>query len=339
MKAMVLAGGKSTRLYPLTLATPKPLVPIAGEANVAHVLRYLRAYGIREVAINVHYHADQVRGYFGDGSAYGVSLTYLYEKELLGSAGAVEQMRDFFCGETFVVVGCDELTDLRLDTLIDFHRARRALATIALVHADDVTQYGVVRTDEDGRICEFQEKPAKGEERSHLVNTGIYVFEPGIFEYIPAGVFVDFGKEVFPALQRARAAFYAHRGDDYWCDIGTPGEYRRATRDVLSGVIRLNGRRRAIGVDPTAVIDPTARIEGDVAIGARTRVGAGARIIGPTVIGCDGVIGVGAELRGCILWDRVRVEEGAVLDDVILGHESVVAAEARLSTEVLAARA
>ena len=338
MKAMVLAGGKSTRLYPLTLATPKPLVPVAGEANVAHVLRYLHAYGITEVAINVHYHADQVVECFGDGSAYGVRLTYLHERELLGSAGAVEQMRSFLGSETFVVVGCDDLTDLRLDVLIDFHRARRALATIALVHADDVSQYGVVCVDESGRIREFQEKPAKGEERSHLVNTGIYVFEPGILTRIRSGVFVDFGKDVFPALLLAGEAFYGHRSDEYWCDIGTPGEYRRATRDVLAGRIRLDGRR-ALGAAPSAAIDPTARIEGDVLIGARTRVGAGARIVGPTVIGDDCEIGVGAELRSCILWNRVRVGAGARLDDVILGHESMVSAGTTLAAEVLAAQA
>lgn len=336
MKAMVLAGGKSTRLYPLTLTTPKPLVPIAGEANVAHVLRYLRSYGFTEVAINVHYHADQVLAYFGDGSAYGVKLTYLHEKELLGSAGAVEQMRDFFGKETFVVIGCDELTDVRLDALLAFHRRRGALATIALVHADDVTQYGVVCVDEDGRIREFQEKPAKGEEHSHLVNTGIYVFEPGVFRHIPPGVFIDFGKDVFPALLRAREPFYGYRSDDYWCDIGTPGEYRRATRDALSGTIRLNGRR-ALGIDPTSSIDPSARIEGDVMIGPRTRVGPGAHIIGPTVIGEDCEIGAGARLRSCILWNRVHVGEGACLDDVIVGHESRIEPGAELSAEVLAA--
>ncbi|TAM60415.1 NDP-sugar synthase [bacterium] len=336
MKAMVLAGGKSTRLYPLTLATPKPLVPVAGEANVAHVLRYLRSYGITEVAINVHYHAQQVVDHFGDGSAYGVRLTYLHERELLGSAGAVEQMRGFLGEDTFVVVGCDDLTDLRLDLLIDVHRQRGALATIALVHADDVSQYGAVCVDERGRILEFQEKPAPGEERSHLVNTGIYVFEPEILARIPAGVFVDFGKDVFPALLRDGAAFYGHRSDDYWCDIGTPGEYRRATRDVLAGAIRLDGRR-SLGVDPSASVAPTARIEGDVLIGARTRVGAGARIVGPTVIGADCEIGPGAELRACILWDRVRVGEQARLDDVILGHEGSVPKATTLAAEVLAA--
>ncbi|HVA36915.1 MAG TPA: NDP-sugar synthase [Candidatus Dormibacteraeota bacterium] len=332
---MVLAGGKSTRLYPLTLATPKPLVPIAGEANVAHVLRYLRSYGITEVAINVHYHAAQVVEYFGDGSAFGVRLTYLHEKELLGSAGAVEQMGAFFDEGTFVVVGCDDLTDLRLDQLVDVHRAREAVATIALVHANDVTQYGVVCLDEDGRIREFQEKPAKGEERSHLVNTGIYVFEPGIFRHIPAGVFVDFGKDVFPALLRAGAPFYGHRSEHYWCDIGTPGEYRRATRDVLGGTLRLPGLR-ALGIHESAVVDPSATFEGDVLVGPRTRIGAGAHIAGPTVIGSDCVIGAGARLRACILWNRVHVGERAALHDVILGHGEEVAAESSVAGEVLA---
>ena len=235
MKAMILAGGLSTRLYPLTKRVPKPLVPVAGEPNAVHVIRYLHAFGVEDIAINVHYLGDQIEAKLGDGSAYGVRLHYLREPELLGSAGALKQMQGFF-DDTFVVVGCDDLTDLRLDALVAFHKKREALATIALAQADDVTQYGVVVLDAEGRIREFQEKPARGEERSKLVNTGVYVFEPAILERIPAGAFYDFGRDVFPALQRERANFYGLAlNGAYWCDIGTPAEYRRATRDVLAG--------------------------------------------------------------------------------------------------------
>ena len=193
---MILAGGLSTRLYPLTRTVPKPLVPIAGEPNSAHVLRYLRSFGIEDVAMNVHYFAEAIKARFGDGSEYGVRLRYLDEPVLLGSAGAVKQMESFF-DETFVVVGCDDLTNAKLDELVAFHRERGALATIGLVEADDVTEYGVVVLDERAKIVEFQEKPKKGTERSHLVNTGIYIFEPAIFERIPSGEFFDFGKNVF----------------------------------------------------------------------------------------------------------------------------------------------
>ena len=184
MKAMILAGGLSTRLYPLTKEVPKPLVPIAGEPNAGHLMRYLRSFGIEEVAINVHYLADKIVEAFGDGSAFGVKLHYLHEEKLMGSAGAIKQVEDFLSDDTFVIIGCDELTDMRLDALLAFHKKRQALATIALVHADDVSQYGVVIVDAEGRVKDFQEKPTKGTERSNLVNTGVYIFEPAILERV-----------------------------------------------------------------------------------------------------------------------------------------------------------
>src|SRR5580658_3542763 len=222
VKAMILAGGLSTRLYPLTKLVPKPLVPVAGVPNAAHLLRYLKAYGFDEIAINLHYLSDAIVAALGDGSRFGVKLHYSYEPELLGSAGGVKNVESFFANEPFVVIGCDEVTDLRLDRLLEFHKERAALATIGLVETDQVDQYGVVVVDERGKIVGFQEKPPKGTERSKLVNTGVYAFSPEIFEHIPAGQFYDFGKQVFPSLQNAGDRFYGFdaRGA-YWADIGT----------------------------------------------------------------------------------------------------------------------
>lgn len=334
MKAMILAGGMSTRLYPLTRRVPKPLVPIAGEPNSAHVLRYLRSFGIEQVAINVHYLADAIVAAFGDGSRYGVQLEYLHEPELLGSAGAVKQMEHFF-DETFVVVGCDDLTDIPLDAVVAFHRRRRALATIALVSADDVTQFGVVILDEAGKIVEFQEKPAAGTERSHLVNTGIYVFEPAIFAHIPAATFYDFGKQVFPGLQREHAPFYGiEMPNAYWCDVGTPAEYRRATADVLAGRVRLPGVRPA-GVASDAVLGRDVKLEGAVRVGAHARLGDRVRIIGPSVIGDDCIVADDAVVERSILWDRATVGARAQVVDSIVGTDFPIAAEARLDNVVV----
>jgi NDP-sugar pyrophosphorylase family protein len=333
---MILAGGLSTRLYPLTRRVPKPLVPVAGEPNAVHVIRYLRSFGITEIAINVHYLAGQIEAKLGDGSEHGVRLHYLHEPELLGSAGAVKQMQSFL-DDTFVVIGCDDLTDLRLDALIAFHRQRSALATIALTSADDVAQYGVVVLDGEGRIVEFQEKPARGTERSKLVNTGVYVFEPAILERIPAGAFFDFGRDVFPGLQRDAAPFYGLAlAGAYWCDIGTPSEYRRATRDVLSGRVRLLGSARARGVPPDAVLGDDVRIEEDVRVGARCRLGDRVRLVGPTVIGDDVCIGAGALVEASIVWDGVRIGVGAHLRDSIVGNEYDVPDQARLVDQIVA---
>jgi NDP-sugar pyrophosphorylase family protein len=333
---MILAGGMSTRLYPLTRQVPKPLVPIAGEPNSGHLMRYLHSFGIDEVAINVHYLAPMIKDAFGDGSRYGVKLTYLDEKVLMGSAGGVKQMEAFLRGDTFVVIGCDEITDMKLDVLVDFHKRREAIATIGLVHADDVTQYGVVILDDEGRIVDFQEKPAKGQERSHLVNTGVYVFEPEIFDRIPAGEFWDFGKNVFPDLQHDGAPFYGlEMTGAYWRDIGTPNEYRLATRDVLQGKVRLPGGARVVGVPSDATVGEGVTIEGDVRVGSRARIGDGARITGPSVIGDGVVVGPGATIENSIVWDGSRIGKMARVMDSVVGIDFEIAAGATIEGTIV----
>lgn len=316
---MILAGGLSTRLYPLTKQVPKPLVPVAGEPNAVHLIRYLHSYGFDEIAINVHYLADAITRALGDGSQFGVRLEYLHEAELLGSAGALKQMEPFFSGAPFAVVGCDDLTDLPLDALFAFHAERKAVATIGLVERENVEQYGVVVTDDRGRITGFQEKPAPGSERSRLVNTGIYAFTPEIFAHIPAKTFYDFGKQVFPSLQAADAAFYGYdaRGA-FWCDIGTPDEYRRASFDVVNGSFHI-ADTHAAGVHPTARVEPGATIGGNVWIGREAAIEDGACVTGPSVIGNGVRIGAGAHVTRSILWDNARVGAGATVSDAIVG--------------------
>ena len=316
---MILAGGLSTRLYPLTKQVPKPLVPVAGEPNAVHLIRYLQSFGFDEIAINVHYLADTITQALGDGSQFGVRLTYLHEDELLGSAGALKQLQTFFSDAPFVVVGCDDLTDLPLDALFASHAQTKAIATIGLVERADVAHYGVVVTDERGRITGFQEKPPPGSERSKLVNTGIYAFTPEIFDHIPPGTFYDFGKQVFPALQADDAAFYGYdaRGA-FWCDIGTPEEYRRASFEVVNGTFHIPGTH-ASGIHPSARVASGARVSGNVWIGARAVVEAAATITGPSVIGNGVRIGAGSEIVRSIVWDDAIVGDGATLRDAIVG--------------------
>jgi NDP-sugar pyrophosphorylase family protein len=332
---MILAGGMSTRLYPLTLQVPKPLVPIAGEPISAHVMRWLASFGYTDVAINVHYLSDAIEAAFGDGARCGVKLNYLHETELMGSAGAIKPLQSFFTG-TFVVVGCDDLTDANLDALVAFHKERGALATIGLIVAEEVDQYGVVITDERGRILEFQEKPPKGTERSKLANTGIYVFEPEIFDYIPPGTFYDFGKGVFPALLAAGADFYGMRlAGAYWRDIGTPSEYRLATADVLAGRVRLRGAR-ATGVPADVRLGNDVRIEGDVRLGSNVSVGRRVRIAGPTVIGDNVRIGDGAVIERSIVWDAATLGDRVVVRDSIVGIDYDVPADTALIDRIVA---
>ncbi len=335
MRAMILAGGMSTRLYPLTKQVPKPIVPVAGEPISGHVMRWLASHGYDEVAINVFYLADLVEQTFADGSRFGVKLHYLREPELTGSAGGLKQMEGWF-DSTFVVVGCDDLTNADLASLVRFHKERGALATIGLVEAEEVDQYGVVILDEDGRITGFQEKPAKGTEKSKLANTGIYVFEPAIFERIPANTFYDFGKQVFPELLRDGLPFYAMKLDGaYWRDIGTPDEYRRATEDVLYGRVTIAGAR-ATGVPASATVASGARIEDPVRVGEGAQIGEGARIVGPSVIGDRVRIGEGATLERAIVWNGSTIGANAVVRDTIVGERYIVDPGATLQEAIVA---
>jgi NDP-sugar pyrophosphorylase family protein len=298
-------------------------------------MRWLSSFGYNEVAINVFYLADAVEEAFGDGSRYGVKLEYLREPQLTGSAGGLKQMEHWF-DETFVVVGCDDLTNADLASLVRFHKERRALATIGLVEMDEVDQYGVVLTEADGRITGFQEKPPKGTELSKLSNTGIYVFEPEIFSRIPANTFYDFGKQVFPGLLEERAPFYGMRIEGaYWRDIGTPAEYRRATEDVLSGRVVPAGAR-ATGVPDGVHVPGDARIAGDVRVGDGVTIGKGAQIVGPSVIGDDVVIGEGASIEGSIIWNGARIGAHARIRGTIVGERYAVGKGVALDGAIVA---
>lgn len=333
---MILAGGLSTRLYPLTKLVPKPLVPVAGVPNAAHLVRYLKAYGVDEIAINLHYLGDAIVAALGDGSRFGVKLHYSYEPELLGSAGGVKNVEGFFGDESFVVIGCDDLTDLRLDRLLELHRDRDAIATIGLVECDEVDQYGVVLLDQQAKIVGFQEKPPKGTERSKLVNTGVYAFSPAIFEHIPAEEFYDFGKQVFPALQEAGAAFYGFDARSaYWADIGTPSEYRRASYDVVQGLVRIPDTSPN-GIDPSARLGQGVSIEGAVRLGAGVRVGDGVSILGPSILDDRVRIGPRARLERSILWEGAAVGADADLRDTVVGRNAVVEPHSILKNALVA---
>jgi len=310
MKGMILAGGLSTRLYPLTLELPKPLVPVLDEPVVSHVIEYLKRHGVDDLIINVHYFPEAVRGYVSDGSKWGVRIDYLHEPQLMGSAGAVRQVANRF-RETFVVIGCDDVTDIDLTAALAFHRERMAEATIVLAEVADISQYGAVIVDATGRILEFQEKPPKGIERSNLANTGVYIFEPALLQRIPEQTFYDFGKQVFPEMLAAGGAFYGMRQQAYWCDIGTPSEYRRVHRDALMGNVKLTPPQRATIVD-------------GVLIGFEAQISPKARVESPSCIGAGCVIEEGARVASSILWDRVHVGAGAQIEDSVLGDAVIV---------------
>jgi len=238
MRALLLAAGEGTRLRPLTLSRPKPMVPIEGKPILEHLVALVRNHGITEVGINLHYRPEAITEYFGDGRAFGVDITYARESQLMGSAGAARNFPQSYFEDTFVVLYGDVLNDLDLTELVRLHRAHGGVATLALYEADDPSRVGIVDVAEDGRVLGFVEKPAPGDEPGNLANAGIYVLEPSVLEYVPEGQSCDFGRDVFPALLAAGLPMYAYRLPGYVQDIGSPERYAEAQEDARSGRFR-----------------------------------------------------------------------------------------------------
>jgi len=226
MKAVILAGGLGTRLYPLTRTTPKCMLPVNGKPLLEHIIKYLAGYGFKEIIVTLGNKHEQVSSYFGDGSRYNVSLQYSIERKALGTAGSFKNAERFLDGATLVMQG-DTLTNFDLQKIVSFHNKRRALATIALTHVKDPFEYGIAQIDKEGRITRFQEKPKK-RFFSNLVNSGIYVLELEVLNYIPKNVMFDFSKDLFPKLLKKKLPLYGIKVDGYWFDIGTPESYKSA---------------------------------------------------------------------------------------------------------------
>ncbi len=322
MKAMVLAAGLGTRLKPITYELPKPMVPVLDRPVMAHIVGMLERQGFTDLIANLHYYPDTIRDYFGD------RLSYRFEEELLGTAGGVRNVADFFGDDPVVVVSGDALTDTDLNELVERHRSAGGIATLTVKKVEDTREYGVVIHDADGRIQGFQEKPDPAEALSELGNCGIYCFSPEIFDYFPDGPFADWANDVFPALLENDVPFHVHEIDDYWNDVGSLGELRQGTWDALEGKLGLGvtGARVADGVtagDGTS-LDGVEVVEGPVWVGAGVSFGSGVRLIGPIAIGDGATIGDGAALRDTIVFPGTDVAPGEILIGAIHGGAGIV---------------
>ena len=326
IRAMVMAAGAGTRLRPLTLTVPKPMVPVANRPVLEYTLINLRRHGIREVVLNLHSYPQLIRDYFKDGSSWGLHIDYSYEPKLLGTAGGVKKVEKFLRGGTFLVMSGDGLTDVNLTDLLSFHKKRGSKATMGLKPVEAQFDYGVTLTDRKGKITRFYEKPKWSDVFSNQVNTGIYVFEPEILDQIPKGKIYDFGHELWPKLLRARYPIYGFPVTHYWCDVGNLNEYRRGQHDILDGQVRfsLPGRqiRPGIWVDEGAVIDKNVTLESPCLVGKNCRIGQGTVIGAYTVIGHRARIGKKVHLRNCILWDDVIVADHVSLDNSVIGQQN-----------------
>jgi len=329
MKAMLLGAGLGTRLRPITYEVPKPIVPVLGEPVMGHILRLLDRHRFDRVIANLHYFPDMIRDRFGDGSDYGVEIDYSFEQELLGTAGGVRKVRDFFGNETFLIISGDALTDIDLGVLWESHREKGGIGTLALKRVEDPSELGVVITAEDGRIQGFQEKPDPAEALSNLGNCGIYVFEPEIFDHFPDKAFVDWAQDVFPVLLERDVPFYGHEIGEYWNDVGSLHELRQGNFDALTGTVRVEvpgaETERGVRIGETSVLDDDVVMEPPVYVGEDCSVGSGARLTGPVVIGPGCAIGAGANLREVVIWPGSEVPEQTMLVGAIAGDRPLAA--------------
>lgn len=308
MQAMIMAAGVGSRLMPMTTDIPKPMIPMANRPLMANTVQLLHRHGFDQIIANLHYHADCISSYFGDGQAFEVSLRYSREEELLGTAGGVKRC-EWFLNDCFIIVSGDALTDIDLTELLRAHKQHGALATIALREVQDVEHFGIVIADEYGHIKSFQEKPRPEEALSRVANTGIYVFEPEIFKYIPVGEFYDFGKQVFPHLVKVGAPFYGVVVEDYWCDVGNIATYRQAHADVLEGKVRaeLTGE--------LSILKNKSR----VLLGTGTKAGKNTEFNGNVVIGAGCSIGDNVSISDSVIWNETVIGDNVIIQDAIIG--------------------
>lgn len=327
MQAVVLVGGEGTRLRPLTLETPKPMVPVMNMPFLERTLRRLKEAGIEDVILPAGYLPEAITSYFGDGSALGLRLRYVIEETPLGTAGALKNVEQFIDGPFFVLNG-DVLTSLDLRAMREFHRAKGGVATLHLIRVDDPSAFGCVVHDADGRVRSFVEKPPRGEEPTNDVNAGTYLLEREVLNHIPAGRPVSIERETFPALIAAGRALYALTTADYWIDLGRPEAYLGAHRHIFDGVMPLGLTPEIDG--PGRETIPAAAVRPPVFIGHDCRI-APDSVVGPyTVVGdgCD--IAAGAVVEDTILWDHVAVERDARLRSAIVASRARIGAGARV---------
>ncbi|AFY81633.1 sugar phosphate nucleotidyltransferase [Oscillatoria acuminata] len=343
MKAMILAAGKGTRVRPITYTTPKPMIPILQKPVMEFLVELLRQHGFNQIMVNVSHLANEIENYFRDGQRFGVEIGYSFEGrivdgelvgEALGSAGGMKRIQDFnpFFDDTFVVLCGDALIDLDLTEAVRWHKEKGSIATIVMksVPREEVSSYGVIVTDETGRVKQFQEKPSVAEAISTNINTGIYIFEPEVLNYIPSGQEYDIGGQLFPQLVEMGAPFYGIAMDFQWVDIGKVPDYWRAIRGVLNGEIQnvsIPGKELIPGVYTglnVAVNLDKVDIKGPVYIGAMTQIEDGAKIIGPSMIGPSCRICSGATVENSVIFEYSRLGPGVrLVDKLVFGRYCV----------------
>jgi NDP-sugar pyrophosphorylase family protein len=324
MKAILLAGGKGTRLRPLTLHTPKPIVPVFDRPFLRYQIDLLRQVPeIDEIVLSLNYQPRRIEEVFGDGSDIGVHLRYVVEPNPLGTGGAIKFAAGGAAGEPIVVLNGDVFTSVDLPSVVRAHRERRARATIVLTPVENPAAYGVVETDAAGHVVAFVEKPDPGQISCNTINAGIYVLEPETLDRIPSDTAYSIERSYFPSLVENGETFIASIYEGYWIDIGTPAKYRQAHRDIMDGrfdAVPFSGAAGTAHISPEARIEDGAIVEGPCFIGDGAVVKSGARIGAYSVISRHCHVGAHAVVEGAILWPNTWVDTEARITGAIAGR-------------------
>jgi len=324
MKAAILAGGLGTRMHPLTCDIPKPMLPFANKPIMAHTVELLAKNGITDIVSILFHKPESIIDYFGDGSSFGVKMSYVIAPRDYGTAGAIKYAEPKL-DETFLVISADVVCDFDLREVAEFHKSKRPLVTVALTRVDNPLPYGIVITNGDGRIKHFLEKPSWGEVITDTVNTGIYVINPIVLREIPEGREFDFSKDLFPRLLEAREALYGFTASGYWKDIGSLAEYGTSHKDIARGILK----KEYVRIGQGARVSPSARLIGMVILGENTMVGDDV-IIENSVIGKNCEIARGSKVIESILWDNVRIEKDSSLNRAVVASNSQIGERALL---------
>ncbi len=326
MKAVIMAGGEGTRLRPLSLGMPKPMVPVFGKPVMEHIIALLKCHGITDICVTLCYMPQAVTDYFGDGTKLGVQLTYFIEDTPMGTAGSVKACMPYLGGEDFLVISGDAVCDFDLTSAIEFHQGRKADATLLLCPQSTPLEYGLVLTDENSRIIRFVEKPSWGQVVTNMVNTGIYILSPQAMEQVPEGQAYDFGKDLFPRLLEQGAGLYGCPGAGYWCDMGDCGAYLGCVADALSGKVKLDLGlpQQSPGIWSAQPLPEDVVVVPPCWIAAEVRLAPGC-LIGPhTVLGEGAAVGKHSLIQRSVLLDTARAEEQTTLYGAIVCRGAAV---------------
>jgi mannose-1-phosphate guanylyltransferase len=323
MKAILLAGGKGTRLRPLTIHTPKPIVPIFNRPFLHYQLDLLKQLPeVDEVILSLNYQPRRIEEIFGDGSGVGIKLRYVVEPVPLGTAGAVKYAGDQLT-ESVVVFNGDVLTQIDLAAVLRLHRERKARATIVLTPVANPSAYGLVETDAHGNVLRFLEKPKPEEITTNHINAGIYILEPDTFDRIPSDISWSIERSYFPSLVERGETFVAYVYNGYWIDIGTPEKYVQVHRDIMDGRFEaapFDGLPNRTWVSSDARLEDGATIDGPCFVDEGVLVKAGARIGPYSVVGRQCQIEEDARIDGAIIWQNGRIGRDAVIENAVLGR-------------------